>query len=194
MYPAPSLGQRARITALLAFGALAVHQARYLLAPAASDHGHEYLNLLAPVIVAATFAAIGVSIATTLARRRLPAPSGPEAVTERAVAFAIGLLAVYFVQEAAEGLLVGEHGPFAGLVGPGGWLALPLSIALGAFVALAGQWLDRTELRVAIALLGRPARRARCAPRPPAMRERSLRSLPLAFGLAARPPPAPSAG
>jgi hypothetical protein len=194
MHPASTLGQRARITALLAFGALAVHQARYLLVPAASDHGHEYLSLLAPVIVAASFAAIGVSIVATLARRRLPTPSGPEEVTERAVAFAIGLLAVYLVQELAEGLLVGEHGPFVALIGPGGWLALPLSIALGAFVAFAGQWLDRTELRVAIALLGRPVPAAPRAPRQAAARERPLRSLALAFALAPRPPPALDAG
>ena len=91
MRGASTIGLRARSVALLALGALAVHQGRYLLASASGDHGHGYLELLGPVIVLGTVAAIAVSFLATLALRCLPVAPAPEQATDRAVLFAVGL-------------------------------------------------------------------------------------------------------
>ena len=139
-----------------------MHQIRYVLASTGADeaaaHGHGYLELVAPVLVATTVAAIGISLLAALVGR-VAAPLDPGHATERAAAYALGLLAVYFVQELAEGLLVGGHGALAGLVGPGGWLALPLAMAFGAVVALACSWLDRVQHKLAATARTSPSER-----------------------------------
>ncbi len=192
MRGASTIGSRARSVALLALGALAVHQGRYLLAPASTDHGHGYLELLGPVIVLVTMAAIAVSFLATLVRRCLPVAPAPEQATDRAVVFAVGLLAVYFLQETGEALLTADHHPvFAHLLGSGGWLVLPLAMTFGGLAALAGRWLDRTELRAAIALLATPLPRPpRRTPRPRAIRAWALESLLGTLRLSPRAPPA----
>ncbi len=193
MRAAPSLGSRVRAGALLALGALGVHQLRYLLVTGdVSVTGHTYLELLAPLLVGTAIAAIGLSFAAAALRRRLPKPLDPGCATERAAAYAVGLLAVYLAQELTEGLLVAGHGGAAEiLTGAGGWLAVPLAMAFGAFAALAGVWLDRVEASLVPAAdrpkLRAPRRlRSRTSPELPALAAR-----PLAFGLARRPPPAP---
>ncbi len=192
-----STGSRVRAGALLALGALAVHQLRYLLVtgeiPGAA-HAHAYLGLLAPVAVAAATAAIALSLLAAASRRADRSSLRLADTTERAALYALGLLAAYFVQELAEGVLVAGHGgPLAAGAGAGGWLVLPLAVAFGALAALAGRWLDRVESSLGAA----PRRRRRRAParlgRPRSRRGRALASLTLAFGLARRPPPlAPS--
>lgn len=195
MRGALTIGSRARLVGLLALGALAVHQGRYLLAPASSDHGHGYLELLGPVIVGVTVAAIAVSFLATLALRCLPVAPAPEQATDRAAAFAVGLVAVHFLQETGEGLLAANHHPLAHLLGAGGWLVLPLAMAFGGLAALAGRWLDRTELRVAIALFAAALPRPpRTTPRPRANRVWAPESLLGPFGLSPRAPPPPAAG
>lgn len=194
MRGAPTHGSRARAAALFALGALAVHQLRYLLVDGSGAHAHGYLELLVPLTVATTVAAIAVSILATLARRCLPTPLDPTHTTERAAAYALGLLTVYFAQELAEGIVVAEHGVLAGVLGAGSWLALPLAMAFGALAALAGGWLDRVELRVALAgRRARPRPRARGA-RPRRPTRRAPQSLVLGFELSPRPPPAAAAG
>lgn len=188
-------GSRLRTAALLTLGALAVHQGRYLLAPAGTGDRHGYLELAGPTILLLTMAAIAVSFLATIALRRLPDAPAPEQATDRAVVFAVALLAVYLLQELGEGLLTSGDHALAHLLAGGGWLALPLSILLGGLAALAGHWLDRTELRAAVALLRRlPGRRGAAAPAPRPRREwtpgRTLR----AIGLSPRAPPCAPAG
>jgi hypothetical protein len=138
-----------RFASLLGFGALLVHQLRYLLAgssPNGSVHG--YLgpagSLLAGVMV--------LAVARLVLRKTAPTPRmrvlWPGA--------ALALIAVYCVQETAEGLSPVAHG---------GWLALPLAVLVALGIAL----LMRGAGRAASA--GRPwrsplvaARRALVAP------------------------------
>jgi hypothetical protein len=200
MRTTPSIGQRVRGAALFALGAVAVHQLRYLLAygggvHAAAEHRHGYLEMAIPVLIGATIGAIAASILVAATRRRLPSAFDSAATTERAALFALGLLVVYLVQELAEGLLLSGHtAAFAGVLGAGGWLALPLAIAFGALAAFAGEWLDRAELRLGGAFRPAPRRAPRRAPAPAVVHLRVLASRPLAFGLSRRPPPVLSSG
>ena len=187
------------MVALFELGTVAVHQATYLLAgagvhAASLEHRHGYLEQLAPVLVAAALAAIAVSIVASAVRRRLPVSFEPGCTTERAALYAFGLIAVYLSQELAEGLFEGgQPAVLAGAVN-GGWLAMPIAIAVGALAAIVGGWLDRAEAGVAAAFhqpMPRPPRRT---PRPVLVPRRALITRPLAFGLSPRPPPAPLAG
>jgi hypothetical protein len=191
--------RRARQVGLFALGALAVHQARYALAIAGGAHEtgvahrHGYLETLAPALLAATAAAICVSLLAAALRRRLPAAAASQGATERAALYAAGLICVYLVQELAEGLLVaGQPGLLEGALGAGGWLIVPLAMAFGAAAALAGRLLDRAEVRLARRVTVRPRRAPRRLARPRAVTARCLASLTLAFGFARRPPPLPA--
>jgi hypothetical protein len=193
-------GVRLRAGALLAVGALAVHELRYLLAYGSHGEGagvngaHGYLQLLAPLLVAGAFALIAVSVLAPAIHRRLPRIADPGAGTERAAAYALALLALFACQEAAEALVTGVPGnALHAVAGPGGWLALPLAMLFGALAELAGRWLDRAETRIAsIFVTRRPRPRAKQA-RPVAPRLVPLCSRPLAFGFGRRPPPLPAA-
>jgi hypothetical protein len=112
-------------------------------------------------------------------------------LARRILVFAGALLAIYIAQEMFEGILLAGHpaGP-AAVLANGGWLALPLAIAIGALAALLASALEGVERAIALV----HARRVRS--RPPAVRGRPLpartlrlSSSPLAFGLARRPPP-----
>ena len=119
-------------------------------------------ELLGPVIVLGTVAAIAVSFLATLALRCLPvAPASSRRPIARSLA--VGLLAVYFLQETGEALLAADHHPvLSHLLGSEGWLVPPLAMSFGGLAALAGSWLDRTE----------PGPRLRCShPLPRARRE-----------------------
>lgn len=129
---------------LLAVAALGLHQLRYLLAfgdgseSALAREGHAYLTLLiVPVL--------GLAIAVVLAQALIRvAGGGPAGATAGAVrlrrvwpAASAGLLCIYAAQELLEGALATGHpAGVAGLVAGGGWVAVPLAIALGALVAL----------------------------------------------------------
>jgi hypothetical protein len=182
---------------VLVLGALVLHQLRYLLAYGAEagaeleQQGHGYLDLLAPLLVAAAAAMLIASVVAPALLRLAPALTCDVSSTERAAGYAAALLAVYFAQELAEGALASGHPGLVGVLGASGWLALPLAMALGALGALARGWLYRAERHLAAALvrprLPRPPRRASAPaaaqPRP------ALSSLALRFGLARRPPP-----
>jgi hypothetical protein len=181
-----------RLAAVLALGAFALHQLRYLIAFGGSSsaelarQGHGYLEGALPIL--GVFAAS--ALIATLVRGRRGAALARGSLWRRAAAFAIALLAVYATQESLEGVLATGHpGGFGALLAGGGWLALPLSLSLGALAALLLGALERVERSIA------PRRRAqlRRAPRTrgAARPQASLRltSAPLAFGLARRPPP-----
>ena len=188
---------RLRGVALLALGALAVHQLRYLLAfrddagAALHREGHGYLAELIPVLVAFAAAGLAASLAAGILARgagRGRVITGPG----RAVLYGVALFAVFVTQELAEGALFAGHpAGLAAIVGGGAWLAAPLALAFGALAALAERLLDRAEGAIA-GRLRRPGAPAEAPdPASPAARPawRPLAAAPLAFGLARRPPP-----
>jgi hypothetical protein len=198
MNPPSSLQRIGRATGLLTLGALAVHQLRYSLAygdaapGALHEHGHDYLAVIAPALVAI---AVAIAVAATLARSLGGIGSGGTGQSPpRGLPYAAALLAVYAAQELTEGALSQGHpSGLAGLVADGGWIAVPLALLLGLIAATIARVLDRVEEELAL-----PARRSRL-PRPPAAvsslsatasTRPPLATLTIAFGLARRPPPA----
>ena len=188
-----------RVTVGLVAGALALHQARYVVAYADSadaalqEHGHGYLKGVIPVL--------GVVLALLLAHLLHRIAAGTERHTpvrrrtaKAAVPFAAGLLAIYTTQELVEGLLVADHpGGLDGVFGHGGWLALPLAALLGLGLSLFVHGVRsavervRRSRRVCLAAMG-PANLL-----VPAAEDRRLRATPLARHLAGRAPPLPVA-
>ena len=132
----------ARVFSLLLAGSLGAHELRYRFAFGADaeeqlpHQGHGYLSIV-------TFAAgpvLALLMATWLVRLvgapAEPRPRSGPRVTWLAAGSA--LVTLYGTQELLEGALASGHpADFEGVVGSGGWLALPLSCAFGALVALA---------------------------------------------------------
>jgi hypothetical protein len=142
----PSLGWRIRAAALIAVGALGVHDLRYLLeyhgrvAHELSVQGHGYLRLTTPAI-ASFLVLVGAAFLARLMRAYAggSADARPLPSTRRMWLLASSLLVgVYACQEWAEGVLAGGHpGGLAAPFSHGGWLALPLALAIGLLIALA---------------------------------------------------------
>jgi hypothetical protein len=130
---------------LVPAAALAVHQIRYSLAYGSKANaqlaaqGHSYLHSLAPW----TVLALGIG-ATLFLRRVAGALATGDVGTPRRRSFpalwslsAVGLLAVYTVQETLESFLSSGHpGGIGGVFGHGGLWAVPASAAVGLVVAL----------------------------------------------------------
>jgi len=133
---------------LVPAAALAVHQLRYWLAYGSSANaqlaaqGHSYLHSLAPWTV------LALGIGTTLFLRRLARTLGAGTVESRSrplvalwAATAGGLLAIYALQETLESFLASGHpGGVAGVLGHGGWWAVPVSavVAIAVVAVLRG--------------------------------------------------------
>ena len=183
-----------RTSALIALGALAVHQLRYLAAygggagSALGAQGHAYLAaLVPPLVIAGASAVLGTLVAAAL--------DSPHVQPRRRAAgwgfCAAALLAVFAAQELAEGMLAAGHpAGAAALLAHGGWVAAPIAVVVGRTISFLLDGLEAVERRLARV----PSRRAGRAPR-----KLSLRPAPalaphacgvLAFGLAGRPPPA----
>ena len=126
---------------LSAFGVVVAHAAAYGLvsshgvgAAHGGRDGHGYLQLLAPVVVVATVAAMGWLVASRSAcSRRLPST----------VALASAQMVVFLTQELVEHALAGS-GAHSALASPAVWLGL----ALQAVVAGVLVWLARAGRRV----------------------------------------------
>jgi hypothetical protein len=181
-----------RLAAILAVGAFALHQLRYLIAPGASSSAalssHGYMtDLMAPIAVLVLAAAMATLIRGTEGALPARAPLG-----RRIAVFALALLAIYVGQESLETFLTsGQPASLAEMLGTGGWVAPPLTLVLGALGALLARALEVVELAIAVTHAERRKRT-----RPPAVSGRALAaralrlaSAPLAFGLARRPPP-----
>jgi hypothetical protein len=181
-----------RLAALLAVGAAALHQLRYLIAFGSStgEHaaaGHGYMTDLLPVLAVLVLSA---ALATVI-RGTEGASYAGSALTGRIAVFTGALLAIYTSQELIEGILAAGHpGGSAALLAGSGWVALPLALAIGSLTALIARALEGIERAIAV------THAARTRFRPPAVRGRALparaarlASTPLAFGLARRPPP-----
>ena len=120
-----------RFAALLGSGALAVHQLRYLLAGSSADGSvHAYLgpagSLLAGVLVLA-LARVVLGQRAAAPRLRLLWPTT-----------ALALIAMYCVQETAEGISPIAHG---------GWLAAPLACVVALAIALVMRGAGRAAAR-----------------------------------------------
>jgi hypothetical protein len=184
---------------LLPTAAFVVHQLRYSLAYGSranaelAAQGHSYLNSLVPWFVLA----LGLGF-TLFVRRVVQAlrtgQTGRLARGSRLAVWAatwVGLIGIYVVQESLEELLAAGHpGGVGGVLGHGGWWAVPVAavVALGVVLLLG---VACTVLRAA----------ARLAPRPLWAHPESLRlpagiitavSSPLASAAAGRAPPLPS--
>jgi hypothetical protein len=182
-----------RCGALLAAGAYAVHQLRYLVAygdtteHALRESGHAYLSSVEPLIgLAMAF------LAAQLLMRWLAANSPDRQVTRRGLttAFTLALLVVFTSQELLEGMLATghDHG-LAGVFAAGGWVALPLAAVVGAVLA-------RFVNLVDAAAASDPVRLRVASPPIPRATEVTVprevvapRSHPLARHLAGRAPP-----
>jgi hypothetical protein len=125
---------------LVPAAALVVHQARYWLAFGShanaelAAQGHSYLTSVVPWAILALALGAGAFL------RRL----GDERSLGRAPGATLwllttaGLIAIYAVQETLEGMVVAGHpGGVAGVLGHGGWWAVPVAALLAlAIVAL----------------------------------------------------------
>lgn len=184
---------RARLAAILALGAFAVHQLRYLIAFGSSSseelarQGHGYMAAWLPILGVFTISAL----LGTLIRGRFGARLAQASLSRRAAIFAAALLAIFVTQESLEGVLAAGHpGGVAAVLGYDGWLAIPLAAAIGFVAALLARALEQVEIAIGarrtIPVLPRAPRKAGSA-RPAAAVSRTLDAL--AFGLARRPPP-----
>ncbi len=188
-----------RLAVLLAVAALGLHQLRYLIAfgggagSALSREGHAYLSLL-------VVPALGLALAVVLAQALIcfaggaPAEATPAAVRLRRVwpAASAAMLGIYASQELLEGALATGHlAGAAGVVGGGGWVAVPLAIVLGALVALALRIARAVEVTRAAPALALPLTRLHAAPRwvAVAYADFGRRGRELAEHLAGRGPP-----
>jgi hypothetical protein len=183
----------ARATGTLALGALALHELRYLLAsePGLDAHGaHAYMAQTVPVIVVLATALLAAVLLAPLSghapRRRR------RSLRARAVLYAALLLGLFWTQELAEATFSGcVWAGVAALVDSGGWIALPLALALGSIAALATHGLEGMERRLAAAQWAPCPRRTRSGSRAvTGVRLRPRVADALAFGIAPRPPPA----
>lgn len=128
------------MAALLMAGGFAVHQLRFLLAygsrssAALAHEGHAYLSFLAP-LVAAVLVVAAAEYGAALVRAHVDA-GVPRLVRLWALSAAT-LLVIYCVQELTEGLVSRAHaGGLAGVFAGGGWLSMPLALAVGLVIAL----------------------------------------------------------
>jgi hypothetical protein len=184
---------RLRGAALFPLAAYLVHQLRYLLAAEGDaghqleSQGHAYLSwLTVPVTLLAASAAGAFAAHLAVARRE-----GGEARVARArvpwLVVAGALLAVYVGQELLEGALASGHpGGLVGVLGGGGWIAIPASLAVGAVVALLLRAAEGA-LRLVGARAPRVGRSA--APARPSRLVDLRRAAPLAVLAAGRAPP-----
>ena len=139
-----SAAGRFRLAALLAAGALAVHELRYALAygdhagSEASAQGHAYLTVLVPIVV---LAALFASAQALLRFAGAPTSSDrTRRFTRLWLACTLALAAAYCGQELLEGWLAAGHpAGVAGVLEHGGWIGPACAPLVGGLVALAAR-------------------------------------------------------
>ena len=186
-----------RPAALIAGGALAVHELRYGLAGGGSAEpvaGHGYLplvSLAAALLLVLAFA----HLLSRVALARSGGPREPDGLGPRAawVFAAASLTAVFCIQELFEGLLAtGRTDGLEAVFSEGGWTAVPLAVVVGGVIALV---LGAARVAVNAAARAGERRRRRRAPLALARHAElpsgaSRRPAVLAVHLAGRAPPA----
>lgn len=195
----PGRLDRFRGMAVLPLAALAVHQLRYQLAFGAdaerrlAAEGHAYLGSVETVAIVLCAVAVG-GFLTRLAgawcgRAVAPGAARRLGTLKLWAAATVALMAIYTGQELLEGWLAAGHPPgVEGVVGNGGWLAAPLSLVIGALLALL---LRGAHAVLALVRRASSARRL-AAERRPLPRPRTVllrRRSPLAVAAAGRAPP-----
>ena len=150
--PPRSADARLRAGLLMPLAVLAVHQGRYFLAfgthtPARLlRDGHAYLGSVIPFAVLSAALALGV-LAGRLARAWQGHGTGPRAADPSTARphsalriwalCAFILFGLYCTQELTEGAVAAGHaGGIAGILGSGGWLAVPLAIVVAGILTL----------------------------------------------------------
>jgi hypothetical protein len=180
---------RVRIASILAVGAFALHQLRFLIAFGGSPatEGHGYMADLFPPLAVLVLAAM----LATLIRGTEGATPERTPLARRIAVFAGALLAIFVAQETLEGLIAGHSAGLTTVLSDGGWIALPLALAIGSIAALLAGVLEGVERVISVVHAERPLRSRAPAISGRALpaRATSLLSAPLAFGLARRPPP-----
>ena len=186
-----------RTAGLVVSGAVAVHELRYLAAGSATDAGagHGYVPVAGLLSTVLLGLACGQLAAVVERARRTGSPGRRSGARTQAGFLAGWLLAtfalalIFVAQELLEGALAGgREAGLGAVVAGGGWMALPISAAVGALLALA-----LVGARRAVEAAVRGARRA--APRRRSLRRARLASghrpagAPLARHLAGRAPP-----
>jgi hypothetical protein len=189
-----------RCGALIALGALAVHQLRYLLAFGGNSgaelihQGHGYLLQALPILCGFAIALLAAGLLRAWGTASAGAQPLAARFQTRAGLYAAAIFTVFASQELIEGAFAAGHAAgLAGVFGSGGWLALPLALLAGAVAALTDRGVfaaERLIAAVAVRRRVRPERALTTAPRPCPPSLVPLASTPLAFGIARRPPPA----
>ena len=185
---------------LIAGGALALHELRYLVVygdrsgEALASTGHHYLGLITPLAVAALVLTLrpGVGLLGRVRPDRSPVQPGLAALWSLSTS---AILVIYAAQEWLEGKLSQGHpAGMEAIVGNGGWSAVLLAAAVGAVVALAMRG-AREAAPVAVAVALACARSARAPCRLVALAPLRARPAldPVACFLAGRGPPPASA-
>ncbi len=188
---------RARAAALLPLAALGVHDLRYRLAYGGdaghelARQGHAYLGIAKPLVGVLCALAAAEMVARLARAWRIGEAAEQNWSRSRLWALATAaLVAVFFGQELLEGAIFSGHpAGLAGVLGAGGWLALPLSAAAAGLLTLllAGA---RAVAQVLAARRRRTtARGALAGTRPFPVAVAARRPAPLASAAAGRAPP-----
>jgi hypothetical protein len=121
-----------RLAALMGAGAYGVHQLRYALWPVrgATLRAHEYLAPVGTLVVVMLLFALAAALARIARGGVDEAPR----VGRLWAGVSASLVAVYCVQETLEELLT--RGDRQALFAHGGWIAVPLAVAIGLAIAL----------------------------------------------------------
>ncbi len=135
---------RARAAALLPLAALGVHDLRYRLAYGGdaghelARQGHAYLGIAKPLVGVLCARAAAEMVARLARAWRIGEAAEQNWSRSRLWALATAaLVAVFFGQELLEGAIFSGHpAGLAGVLGAGGWLALPLSVAAAGLLTL----------------------------------------------------------
>ena len=148
---------------LISVGALGVHELRYLIAYRGSAahelsvQGHGYLRLVTPLVVGALVLAIASFAGRLLRAVGGGGPGGEPVLPSLRRTWALlsaVLVTIYVCQEWIEGMLASGHpGGVAGVMGEGGWVAVPLAVVIGLLIAVA---LRGAERAIALAATARP--------------------------------------
>lgn len=190
-----------RWVGLLAVGAVALHELRYVAAPGAHihdasvSHMHSHLPLAIAIACMVFVAAVVDFVAALLAANGdRTSVAAPVRLSRAWPAATFALLAVFVVQESLEGALFGGHmAGMHGLFGHGGWSVAIFAPLLGAVIAFLVRGSQKAIELVARKRATRPRRKpARTLPMRPLLIAAPRLSL-LARNLAGRAPPPVSA-
>lgn len=183
-----------RGAALLAVGALSLHELRYWVVDgtlAMSGHGHSYMPLAVGLVaVLLVLACVSFGRTLVLARRGIEDTGHPPPFRVLWSLLSAALLGVFFLQEWIEGWITPGHPTGLGHVaGHIGWVGVGFALAIGAVIALLVRGADSTARAIARRHCASKQRRIAPAGTPPLTSFFAPRLDVLAGNLAGRAPP-----